>query len=151
MSYKIRPMIFADLDNVYEIEKRAHIAPWTKGIIHDCIEVGYGCFVLEKKRIIRGFAIARAASEECHLLNLCVAPEEQGQGYGEAILCHLIELVRPHCTQMILEVRPSNFVAQKLYEKHNFEQIGRRKNYYNDPDGTQEDGIVLSLNLEEDN
>lgn len=150
MSHSIRAMAFEDVDKVFRIEKRTHIAPWTKGIIHDCIEVGYGCFVLESASKIKGFAIARAAADECHLLNLCIAPEAQGQGYGESLLLYVIEKVKEHCSKVILEVRPSNFVARKLYQKHHFEETGYRKNYYHDPDGSSEDGIVLTLNLDDE-
>ena len=56
-------MTLADLDEVYEIETAAHITPWSKSIIHDCITVGYGCFVLEerKKNRIKAFSIVRVA------------------------------------------------------------------------------------------
>ena len=145
MSYTIQRMTLEDLEQVYDIETRAHIAPWSKKIINDCIEVGYGCFVLIKRRKIRGFMIARATPGECHLLNLCIAPESQGKGFGEVMLKYLIEFVKPHCAKVILEVRPSNIPALKLYDKYKFNRTGYKTDYYSDPDGSTEDAIVLEL------
>jgi ribosomal-protein-alanine N-acetyltransferase len=41
---------------------------------------------------------------------------------------------------LVLEVRASNDPAIKLYEKLEFAQIGRRKNYYRNP---KEDAIIM--------
>ena len=134
-----------DLNDVYNIEKNAHITPWSKKIIHDCIAVNYGCYVLVQDNAIYGFMIFRVVSEECHLLNLCVAPKFQGQGVGKSLLVFLLDLVRPHCKSVLLEVRPSNKVALKLYETHNFTQTGIKKDYYTDNGNSHEDAIVLEL------
>lgn len=147
MAHIIRPMQQSDLEEVYSIESSAHIAPWSKKIIHDCIAVGYPCFVLCKKRHIQGFAITRMAAGECHLLNLCIANKAQRKGYGEALLKHVMEKAKIICQTIILEVRPTNLKAIKLYEKYDFKEIGRRKDYYTNPDKTHEDAIVLSRSL----
>jgi len=139
-------MTLADLDEVYEIETAAHITPWSKSIIHDCITVGYGCYVLEerKKSRIKAFSIVRVAGGECHILNLCVLPKSQGKGYGKQLLKYIIEMAKDYCFQVILEVRPSNDKAINLYKKHKFKKIGMKEDYYTDADGT-EDAIVLAL------
>ena len=148
MSHRIRKMIFDDLGRVFSIEKVAHITPWSKKIIHDCIEVGYGCFVIEKGTRIQGFMIARAVAGECHLLNLCIHPNAQGRGLGEALLLYLIEVVKLDSTFIQLEVRPSNQAAIELYEKHGFDEVGRRKDYYSDKGGVKEDALVFELRFD---
>jgi ribosomal-protein-alanine N-acetyltransferase len=40
-----------------------------------------------------------------------------------------------------LEVRVSNDVAQRLYRKHAFAQVGRRKGYYTD---NREDALIMT-------
>ena len=142
----IRPMEFKDVDSVYSIETKAHIAPWSRGIIHDCIDVGYGCFVLESVGNIYAYIILRIACGECHILNLCVAPDQQGRGLGKKLLEFSLQMARKHCYQATLEVRPSNKAALALYKGFNFEQVGLRKDYYTGPTGN-EDGIILSLQL----
>lgn len=143
MAVKIRRMTLEDLDRVYEIEVSAHISPWTKGILRDCMRVGYDCFVIEKRRRIQGFAIARVYLKECHLLNICISPSMQGKGLGKALLVYLLDWARDDCVSMLLEVRPSNDTARKMYAKYHFKEIAYRKNYYQNPDKTKEDALVL--------
>jgi ribosomal-protein-alanine N-acetyltransferase len=147
MRYTIRRMTVEDVEDVYSIETRGHIAPWSKKIIRDCVLVGYGCFVILRRKKIWGFMIARSSLGNCHLLNLCIDPDYQGKGCGEALLIYLIDFINPHCHTLSLEVRPSNIPAQKLYEKHHFKKTSEKKDYYTDPDGSHEDAIVLSLDL----
>lgn len=147
MAVQIRRMTFEDLDRVYEIEIKSHIAPWTKGILRDCIRVGYDCFVIEKRRRIQGFAIARVYLKECHLLNICISSKMQGKGLGKEMLVYLLDWARGDCVSMLLEVRPSNEVARKMYIKHRFKEIAYRKNYYQNPDHSKEDALVLECVL----
>jgi len=147
VSYQIRPMVYEDLERVMEIEEAAHISPWSKGIFRDCITVGYDCWVIEKRKRVLGFFVARIKAGECHLLNICVSPKAQGFGYGKAMLNYVFELSRNHCERIILEVRPSNTKALAMDEQYKFKKIGHRKDYYTNPDNSKEDGYVLALSL----
>jgi ribosomal-protein-alanine N-acetyltransferase len=51
--------------------------------------------------------------------------------------------------RMILEVRPSNAAALKLYQALGYEQIGLRKNYYpaDIASGLREDALVLGKSI----
>ncbi|MGA9852654.1 MAG: ribosomal protein S18-alanine N-acetyltransferase [Gammaproteobacteria bacterium] len=142
-----RPMREEDVRAVMEIEKRAYQFHWTEGIFRDCLRVGYGCWIMELGDGIGGYGILSLVVGEAHLLNVCVAPEWQRQGYGRLLLEHFIELARERgAYQMLLEVRPSNKSALRLYRTRGFEEVGLRKNYY---PGThsREDAIILSLPL----
>ena len=44
---------------------------------------------------------------------------------------------------MLLEVRPSNKIAQSLYRSLGFGPIGLRRRYYPSFDNTREDAIVM--------
>jgi ribosomal-protein-alanine N-acetyltransferase len=48
---------------------------------------------------------------------------------------------------ILLEVRPSNARAEKIYRRYGFTQIGIRKAYYPAPNNTREDAIVMKLPL----
>jgi ribosomal-protein-alanine N-acetyltransferase len=50
---------------------------------------------------------------------------------------------------MFLEVRESNQTAQRLYARHGFAVIGRRKGYYAVPNaaGQREDAITMACAL----
>jgi ribosomal-protein-alanine N-acetyltransferase len=142
-----RPMQEADVAAVMDIERRAYQFHWTEGIFRDCLRVGYGCWVMELDSNIAGYGVMSLVVGEAHLLNICVAPEWQRQGYGRLLLDHFLELARERgASQMFLEVRLSNRIALTLYRKHGFAEVGMRKNYYPGPKG-REDALILALDL----
>ena len=46
--------------------------------------------------------------------------------------------------RVLLEVRPSNRAALRLYQRNGFDEIGMRKGYYPDSEGQREDALVLA-------
>ncbi|MGH8283730.1 MAG: ribosomal protein S18-alanine N-acetyltransferase [Gammaproteobacteria bacterium] len=142
-----RPMREEDVRAVMVIEKHAYQFHWNEGIFRDCLRVGYGCWIMELGGGIGGYGILSLVVGEAHLLNVCVAPEWQHQGYGRLLLEHFIELARERgAYQMLLEVRPSNQPALRLYHARGFEESGLRRNYYPGAHG-REDALILSLPL----
>ena len=136
-----------DLDQLIEIEHAAYPFPWTRGIFADCIRVGYDCTGLQVGPALVGYTIQSLAAGENHLLNLCIAPEWQGNGYGNLMLDHAIRLaVEKNCSSMFLEVRPSNPAGMGLYERKGFSIVGQRSGYYRSTDG-REDAMVMRLDL----
>ena len=148
-----RPMREEDLDHVMLTESRAYQSPWTRGIFRDCLRASYSCWVMEVEGAIRGHGVLSVAVGETHILNVCIDPELQGQGYGRSLLLHLLELSTDYGAKMaLLEVRPSNQAAVRLYESVGFSEVGRRKDYYpGGPDGGpgREDALVMALGLGE--
>jgi len=147
MMPKIRPMQQSDVDSVYAIELASHRAPWGRDILSDCILVGYDCRVIEIAkegiRKIVGYTICRNNFNICHILNLCVATPEQRQGYGKLLLqAVLSSLKKATINTVILEVRPSNVAAIKLYEQFGFQQDSIKKGYYKD-NNSEEDAILF--------
>jgi len=140
----IRVMCEQDLDQVMPIEQRAYPYYWSRGIFCDCMRVGYLCQVLELDGLIVGYSVMSKGVDEAHLLNLCVDPDMQGQGLGQLMLDSLIESAkRMHSEMLLLEVRPSNTAAIRLYDKAGFNSVGNRNNYYPDGDG-REDALILA-------
>ena len=75
------------------------------------------------------------------ILNIAVKNEYRKQGIGEKLMQEIIDfLCLEKKENVFLEVRKSNFPAQKLYEKLGFIKIGERKKYYENT----EDAIVMS-------
>jgi [ribosomal protein S18]-alanine N-acetyltransferase len=145
--YSLRPMTRDDLPEVIEIETRAYPYPWSKGIFEDCLRVGYSCWIFEAEDRIQAYAIMSIAISECHIMNLSVDPEAQGQGVGRTVLRQLIEIARRHRVDtVLLEVRPSNAAALKLYSSEGFNEIGMRKAYYPAKRG-REDAVILAKAL----
>lgn len=138
---------FNHLDSVLEIERESNPYPWTARNFSDCIEKGYYSMVLEDKEMFVGFAIMAISSEESHLLNIGVNKDFRGSGFGEQILKKMIIAAEVMGSKkIILEVRVSNKIAYRLYEKLGFHEIGERKKYYRLPEG-REDAYVMSKTL----
>ncbi len=144
LSAHVRAMTESDLDEVAKVEGRAYEFPWTHQIFRDCLRAGYGCFVLATHVEIIGYFVLSVAANEAHVLNVCVDPSEQGNGYGRRLMKRMLDLARWHRAERVfLEVRPSNPGAIKLYLDLGFRDIGRRPRYYPARNG-REDAIVMS-------
>jgi ribosomal-protein-alanine N-acetyltransferase len=144
----VRPMRVDDLGEVLTIEVRAYDFPWTDAVFRDCFKAGYGLWVLESAAGIIGYGVLSAAAQEAHILNLCVAPQHQGHGYGRRLLDRLIDLARWHQVERVfLEVRPSNHSAVALYHRAGFCEIGNRPNYYPAKGARREDAVVMAREL----
>lgn len=147
MSLALRQMSLDDLSDVMQVENASYSIPWSQGVMKGCLRMGYDAWVGEVDQVIRSHAIIQMMVDEAHLLNLCVHPAFQRRGYGQDLLTHVIRRsTELGAHRMILEVRPSNKGAIKLYYALGFERIGVRKGYYPGPD-SREDAWVLSLYL----
>ena len=79
------------------------------------------------------------------LLTIATIPAARGRGIASLMLTELVSTAREvSCPEVLLEVRQSNEVAQRLYARHGFVPIGRRRRYYQAP---PEDAVVMRLTL----
>jgi ribosomal-protein-alanine N-acetyltransferase len=144
---RLRTMRESDVPTVLAIDKSAYEFPWTEGIFRDCLRVGYHCRVLEQFYAIQAYGVMSVAADEAHLLNLCVRPQAQRQGFGRKMLSHLVDLAcRAGADTLLLEVRVSNQPAIALYMAMGFSEIGQRKRYY-PARGGREDALILAKAL----
>jgi [ribosomal protein S18]-alanine N-acetyltransferase len=143
----IRPMVESDLSYVMVVETAAYEHPWTLGIFRDCMRVGYYCAVGQSEGVFCAHAIMSEAVGEAHVLNLCVHPHWQGEGYGRQLLQAMIdEAIKRNVSHMFLEVRHSNHVAQQLYATMGFNEIAQRPGYYPTQQG-RETALVFAKTL----
>jgi len=92
-------------------------------------------------RSIVGYAGLWLMTDEAHITTIAVAPEFQGNGIGELLLVALIDRAKQIGARWLtLEVRVTNEVAQRLYEKYTFKEMGLRRRYYSD---NGEDALVM--------
>lgn len=142
--WRVRRMSSADLDRVCEVEAQIYPFPWSRGNFSDSLAAGYDAWLFESGRDLIGYAIVMWLPDEVHLLNISVAGNLQGLGYGRAMLRWLCaDTAQRAAHSMLLEVRPSNVVARALYASEGFTQIGIRRRYYPAQGDAREDALVL--------
>jgi len=143
-----RVMLDEDLTQVHAIEKSANRFPWSVKNFSDSLDAGHYAWVFcDPYDVIIGFAIVQLVLDEAHLLNICVRPDMQRQGYGRRILEHIIDYSKSRsAVLLVLEVRRSNQHAQNLYEQFGFNEMTIRRGYYPSEQG-REDAILMGLDL----
>lgn len=144
---RLRDMSAADLDTVTIIEQQIHAHPWTRGNFSDALASNNLCKVLEQEDTIIGYLVMLPAVDEMELLDIGITTQHQHKGWGRRLLDEALGIARARdMTRMLLEVRPSNVAARRLYERAGFSQIGLRRSYY--PTGSgREDAIVMECRL----
>src|SRR5882672_9854175 len=95
----------------------------------------------EELRSIVGYAGIWVMTDEAHVTTIASAPTMRGRGVGEFLLVALIRRgIEVGARWMTLEVRASNSIAQSLYRKYTFKEMGVRRRYYSD---NGEDALVM--------
>jgi len=143
---RIRPMTSLDLPDVLRIENSTFPMGWVRSMFEAELEgpVSHSV-VLEVDGALVGYAICRVILDEAHLMNIAVEHPYRGRGLGLRLLQHVMRDSEVLGAQyMFLEVRVTNIVARKLYSKTGFEEVGLRKNYYQD---NGEDAILMTCSM----
>ncbi len=84
-------------------------------------------------------------AETAQVLTIGVDPDHQRRGLGSLLLADLLAIaVAAGAGEVVLEVRATDRGAQRLYERHGFVAIARRRNYYQ---LIGEDALVMRLTL----
>ena len=95
----------------------------------------------DELRSIVGYAGIWVMTDEAHITTIASHPDVRGRGIGEFLLVALIHrAIEIGARWMTLEVRASNAVAQNLYRKYTFKEMGVRRRYYSD---NGEDALVM--------
>ena len=142
------PMAEADLREVVAIEADLYPFPWTRGNFLDSVRAGYSVWVLrDAGTALVAYSVMTLMIDEAHLLNLSVARHSQRGGLGWRTLEWMAEVARGYGARtMLLEARPSNASAVRMYQRYGFEQIGVRRGYY-PAHGGREDALVMRVAL----
>ena len=144
---RFRAMMPADVPRVAAVERASYPFPWSEGIFRDCLRVGYLCRVADCDGEIVGYGVVAMGAGEAHILNICVAGHVRGRGVGRRMMQLLLERSQQAGMQdVFLEVRPSNPHAISLYQSLGFNEVGRRRGYYQAEVG-REDALVLKLSF----
>ncbi|RBY91875.1 ribosomal-protein-alanine N-acetyltransferase [Blastococcus sp. TBT05-19] len=137
-------MRLADIPAVMVLEEEL-FAPdtWTAQMYREELaETGTRHYlVAEDGDAVVGYAGLIAYADEAHVATIGVTGTRQGEGIGAQLLDALLaEADRRRSPVVLLEVRADNELAQGLYRRRGFAEIGRRPRYYQ-PSGT--DAVVM--------
>jgi len=147
----LRRMRAEDLAAVLAIERVSFPNPWpattflgeiqNTSVSHPYVAVtesGSGPLLI-------GYIIFWLIADEAQVNNIAVHPDFRNQGVGQSLMERALDMIRDLDGHfVILEVRPSNHSAQRLYHKLGFFEVGRRRSYYFNP---EEDALILGLSL----
>ena len=145
MKVNIVPMNADHLDELEKLERICFSRPWSRKMLAEELENACAAFLVaeepETKRVL-GYAGVLVMADEGYITNVAVFPEYRRQGIAAQIIKVFCDFAAGnHLAFLTLEVRPTNTAAIELYRSFGFEEVGRRKNYYDLP---KEDALILT-------
>ena len=146
MPIAVRPATSSEVAAILAIERQSpSAAHWTSEQYNNLLRNGV-VLVSEEAGKLAGFICAKAVAGEWEIENVVVAPEFLRRGIASRLLSRLIQQARnAEASAILMEVRESNEPARRLYEKHDFREVGSRRAYYNDP---VENAILYTLRFD---
>lgn len=117
--------------------------PWSEEAVCGELSNPHGrIFVCCEDGAFLGYASIAFVLDEGSINNIAVFPEYRRRGAGDSLLWFLDEEAeRLGLSFFTLEVRASNEAAQRLYEKHGYRVVGRRRSFYRKP---AEDAVLMT-------
>lgn len=115
--------------------KSAEAAQWSRENFEQLNAGGQRAWVVEAGGEVCGFLVTRRVAEEVEILNLAIEPARRRGALASALLgAAFAEWRGQGVGRVFLEVRESNRAAIQLYAKHGFVGLGKRPEYYHDPE-----------------
>ena len=138
---EIRRLSYPDLPQVTAIERRVFPTPWSLAMFVLELSKPSGiCLAAVIDERLVAYLVCSRYDTVWHVMNVAVDLDHQRKGLASALLAELYEQVNDGGARFTLEVRPSNKVAIRLYEREGFRAAGMRRRYYQD---NGEDALVM--------
>ena len=95
-----------------------------------------------------GYCFYSHIFEDAEILKIGTCRDYQKQGIASQLLTAMAQMCQTMgAERMLLEVREDNHAAIAFYQKHGFEQIAVRKNYYDNHDMTKTHALIMQRKL----
>jgi ribosomal-protein-alanine N-acetyltransferase len=143
---EIRALAYPDLPQVIAIERRVFPTPWSLAMFVLELSKQSGICLAATAPTATGeprlvaYLICSRYDTVWHVMNVAVDLDQQRRGVASALLADLYARVGDPLARFTLEVRRSNSVAIRLYEREGFRAAGIRRRYYQD---NGEDALVM--------
>lgn len=147
--YKLVPMDRGHIKEIARIERECFSMPWSESALEEELYNPQASFIVAQRAdgAVLGYAGLHVAADEGYIDNIAVREDYRRQGIADDLLDVFVRFGAANLAFLTLEVRPSNQAAIDLYFKHGFAQVGRRKDYYENP---REDAIIMTLEFGEE-
>jgi [ribosomal protein S18]-alanine N-acetyltransferase len=162
--FVVRPMRTQDITPMMVVNERCFSNPWSAWTVKIDIERNPNStwLLLEEipgeraprlgkllgwlnphpSNVIMGFVAFWIIRGESHITSIAIDPNYRGCGWGEVLLTSVLwRSIEWGAQFSSLEVRVSNHGAIHLYQKYNYQIMGRRASYYHD---NNEDAYIMS-------
>lgn len=142
-AYSIRAARRSDVPLLAAIEVESFSDPWPRSAFTDALNMTSArlTVAVDKLDTPAGYCMLITAADQGEIANLAVSKRAQRRGLAGRLLDEALHYAaRIGVTSVFLEVRESNAAARALYGSRHFQEIGRRKGYYQRP---PEDALVL--------
>ena len=141
---EVRRLELRDLNAIEGIERASYPTPWSRsmfaGELAKPSSLSLGAFDSDTDDLL-GYLIISRYVDAWHVMNLAVAPKHRRRKIGTLLLDRLFDLTAGEGRRgYTLEVRVSNDVAIRLYERMGFRPRGIRRGYYTD---NREDALIM--------
>ena len=147
MRVNVIPMQEDHLDELARLERICFSRPWSRQMLAEELENQCAAFLVAVESLtekVVGYAGLLVMADEGYVTNVAVFPEYRRRGVAEQLIAVFDSFAQGnHLAFLTLEVRPSNAPAIALYQSFGFEEVGRRRNYYDLP---REDALILTKN-----
>ncbi len=125
------------------IERQVYPRPWSPNLfLSEMSETRDRHYIVARLgRDVVGYGGIISYGEEAHVTTIAVDPAHQRRKIGTRLFYELVNAgIRMGARAISLEVRISNWAAQRMYQRFGFRPVGVRKGYYQE---TGEDALVM--------
>ena len=142
--FSISPMCQEDIPSLARLEEECFSEPWSEQSLAVELDNDTAHFFVAKSSdgTVVGYAGMHDVFGEGYIANIAVSAPWRGRGVGRLLVGSLVGYAQEKKFDFLtLEVRASNEAAISLYRTEGFELVGKRKDFYRNP---QEDALLMT-------
>jgi ribosomal-protein-alanine N-acetyltransferase len=131
------------LRGVMAIERRVYARPWSPNLfIAEMTESNNRSYLVARiDKVVVGYAGLICYGDEAHVTNVAVDPQHQRHRIATRLMYEeMVQGIEMGARAVSLEVRVTNWDAQRLYARFGFRPVGIRRNYYQE---VHEDALIM--------
>jgi len=131
------------LRGVMAIERQVYARPWSPNLfVAEMTEASNRCYLVARvDKTVVGYGGLICYGDEAHVTNVAVDPQRHRYGIGTRLMHELlVQAIEMGGHAVSLEVRVTNWRAQRLYGRFGFRPVGLRRNYYQE---LNEDALIM--------